>query len=531
MMASSAANTANQQLPGAQNGPYKYLRLHMDRTVPSIPAWRFTRFPELPDELQVIIWEMALESELKKVPRIIPVHSFLPPVGEIHGMARVLAQTCIKSREVALKCLDECTLHEKKHQFYSETPEDLHSSESSLRATAQLPHRRLPPIALETPSTTCRAICTDRLKNPLHNHVHIDRDYLLFTGNASKLLRLDRLDAQSYVYGVQKIMVPSTVLWSLFSHSMFGDLDLRQNLVKNVTEVVILLPIDMTVLCHPSLSDPGRCPSLSTSGFLARVLKDGILKENQRWAQASEVPYKLIRFWTDEEMDAFAASCLEREKYQPWNHDLSSSNNQNPPANNNQHPLLTTIQNQGSNVNQNLTNLMNILQQNGFLSSSGPLHHSTATPSNPASSPNMPSPFVSGTTTPTNSEPSVGLANVFRDMQETNTFLYGLFQCWKELFTGRDEEKVPVVRFAHVKGSETDQNLRPFLTRFNGMPEKEYGLDWKDYIPVQAAEEIRSQVLGRALPLTNVKMGERYSSSGEFEVETVNPRPRGMMMN
>ncbi|KAK4179558.1 hypothetical protein QBC36DRAFT_70438 [Triangularia setosa] len=539
IMTLPAPNMADQQLPGTQNGPYKYLRLFMDDTVPSVPAWRLTRFPELPDELQVMIWEMALESEHKKVPRIISVCSFLPPAREIH-VARVLAQTCVKSREVALRCLSECALHEENHRFYSETPEELRSSDASLRANAELVNRRLPPRPLDalvirprTRSTSLRATettpikrDTDHLRNPLHNHAHIDRDYLLFTGIASKVLRLNILDAQSFVYGVQKIMVPSTVLWSLFSQSMFGGLDMGQNLLKAVKEVVILLPISMKLFSNPSLSNPSRCPSLSTSGFLARILKDVAHKENQRWAQASEVPYNLIRFWTDEEMAAFAASCSDREKYQPWNHDASSSNNINQNANNNipasnQLPLLNnTSHPQGPNYNQSLLNVVDLLQQNGFLPGSSA--HETAQPSNLASSLDSPSPSVSGTTTPEHFKPFADRVTIFRGMQETNSFLYGLFQCWKALYTGAEGEKAPVVRFAHVKGTETEQDLEAILTRFNGTPEKKCGLDWRDYIPAQSAEEIRSEVLRRESPLTNVKMSQRYSASGEFEVETLN---------
>ncbi|KAK4199516.1 hypothetical protein QBC40DRAFT_81468 [Triangularia verruculosa] len=517
----------DQKLPGGQNGSYKYLRLFMDDTVPRVPAWRFTRFPDLPDELQVMIWEMALESELNDVPRIISVSTFLPPAREIH-VARVLAQTCVKSREVALKCLAKCEPHEDNHRFYSETAEELRFSD--LRIVAQSPTRRLPPRSLHAPAAVRGQEKgeTDRLKNPLHNHVHIDRDYLLFTGLASKVLRLTTLEAQAFVHGVQKVMVPSTVLWSLFSQSMFGDLDMGQNLLKTAKEVVILLPISMEHFLPPSLSNPSRYPNLSASSFLARILKDVAHRENQRWAQASEVPYNLIRFWTDEEMAAFAASCLERQKYQPWSHDTMIHGNPNPNLNtntnpnpaNNALPLWATNQNlQGPNGNQNLISVMSLLQQNGFLSNSPA--PATGSASNTTSSLASPTPSISGTTTPDHSKPFVSRVHIFREMQETNSLLYGLFQCWKALFTPAEGGKMPMIRFAHVKGSETDKDLQTFLTRFNGAPEKECGLDWQDYIPAQSSEEIKSEVVHRQSPLTNVKMSQRYSATGQFEVETL----------
>ncbi|KAK0671605.1 hypothetical protein QBC41DRAFT_315599 [Cercophora samala] len=491
MSSTEPTNMDDQPLPGTQNGPYKYLRLYMDATVPSVPAWRFTRFPELPDELQVMIWEMALEIELKKVPRIIPVSTFLPPAREIHA-ARVLAQTCVKSREVALKCLADCRIHEENHQFYSDTPEELYSVPTGRVAGTRT--RRSPP------SRSSRS-AEDRSKSPLHNHVHIDRDYLLFTGHATKVLRLTELDAQSYVHGVQKVMMPATVLWSQFSQSIFGDLDMGASLLKTVKEVVILLPLSMRLFAFPGLCNTSRCPSLSTSGFLIRIFKEAAHHENQRWAQASEVPYNLIRFWTDEEMAAFAASCSDRERYQPWNHDILS--------NHNNAGVIVANNNQNNSQAQALMNAVTFMQQSSLLSGT------SADAS--ASSPDSPSPSVSGADTPRSSDDSAG---IFRGLQETNSFLYGMFQCWKALH-GRDWAKAPMFRFAHVKGTETDQEIGSLLADFNGTPEKKFGLNWQDYIPAQSTEEIRSEVLKRESPLTNVKMSQRYSDTGEFEVEAV----------
>ncbi|KAK4653487.1 hypothetical protein QC762_506465 [Podospora pseudocomata] len=501
MASPQPTNMHDQPLPGTQNGPYKYLRLYMDAMVPSVPAWRFTRFPELPDELQVMVWEMAMELEVNEVPRIIPVSTFLPPAREIHS-ARVLAQTCVKSREVALRCLADCRVHEENHQFYADTPQELHF----------LPTERDTRNRRAFPSRSSRS-ADERFKSPLHNHVHIDRDYLLFTGHAIGVLRMSSVDAQSYVHGVQKVMVPATIFCSRFNRSMFENLSMSNNLLKTVEEVVLLLPISMKVFALPALCKPSRCPSLSTSGFLGRVAKDVAHHENQRWAQTSEVPYNLIRFWTDEEMEAFAASCSDREKYQPWNHDSSTTHTSHTP--NTAAPPVPPhpAGNQNDGHAQSLTHVEGLLQQTSL--NSGTLANASA------SSLDSPAPSVSGADTPESLDDGVA---VFRGLQETNSFLYGMFQCWKALqvATEQDEKKrKPVLRFAHVKGTETDDELGAVLARFNGRREKKFGLDWRDYIPARSAEEIRSDVLRGESPLTNVKMSQRYSDTGEAEVESL----------
>lgn len=497
-----------------------------------IPPWKFDGFPNLPTEIQLKVWEMALEDVNQ--PRIIAAHTMVPPASETHAMVRILARTCVVSRGVALKFMKTCREHEDRH--YLAVPRSPFPGSTANLATlpagpaglaanlAALPgaplwaagnlasavgnggiifgptlfpngnnvggdagHHQAPQNGTRVGDTqaplrqlTARQRRTYKfdqagedlmeshfLLNSLHNHIHADNDYFLFVDETIRNLRYSPSDFASIIHKAEKIIVPaSTMATQLFWHQLpsnhgmpYPEPDWLPSIAR---EFVLILPI-----CS-SISEFEETYSGSQSGTITPALND-----NTRWSEASEIPFSLLYFWTDEEMALFKESFNSRWCYHyaqslpiaadDFSHTISRPNYERLGRSPEETP-------------------------DGFV------------PTDPLRFTEVAAKYKKHL-----AERSAVTANPFDQWKDTHMLL-GLFHIWARI-SAHPRHHVPPIRFAHVKGLKAYD----FLAEAQGRAPPTASLDYQDYIPRYSSEEIYSALTNhRRVHLNLKRKSERF---------------------
>lgn len=381
---------------------YKTLPMRTEQALPRQSAWRFLKFPLLPAEIQIMIWKEALKTVMIKQPRLIPAGTLLPPSQETHAVVRILAQTCGASRDLALPYLAQCRQHELLHHLVipRQTPDrvagppppgtnNLTVAGLMFLGAPGAPGAGVQPFPALAPDAHWQQLDDDPedeagtsgglqipITNPIENHIHVDDDYFLFFQDTYKWMCESAGGNQNILTRARHIAAPISTWYSFFRSHPFGGEPNQDWLITNATSVLFLLPTDMKLL-WTEVYDSG--------------LNQEIMDENARWSQAVEVPYELLRFWTDEEMRLFHQSYSWRSRYHDKNGYVM-----NVPG-----PSHTTPSSLELLLSRSL-NLSSTLADNPF------------------------------------------------DQWRESHFLFEMWHCWQIMFPAHDK-KIPV-RFAHLKG-------------------------------------------------------------------------------
>ncbi|KAK4160507.1 hypothetical protein QBC43DRAFT_325376 [Cladorrhinum sp. PSN259] len=508
-------------------------------TIIQVPPWRFKRFSEFPDEIQLMIWKAALEPAINHQPRLIAAHTMVPPITETHKMVRILAQTCVKSREVALPVLKACMEHENRHYLaIPSAPAERRATpaaQAALTAQAQAQAQAIaqiaqaaaafippngtpainpalffafnppapapPPVEPSAPTPFRQLTAKQRrtykfagagedlvkmhyLLNGVHNHIHVDDDYFLFVDQTVNLLLYDTTRFASIISKIQKVIVPASILFNLFKpRQHFLDAPPPDWLPSVCKEAVIILPVCADIRDFDNV-------------YRERVHEEGsisiINNDSARWSEASEIPYTLLHFWTDEEMALFEDSFKSRWCYHVEQEAASQSD------------IVTISMPSYENA------ATRIPHHN--LSTEGPLGARAAKYKEHISS-------------------RPPQQNPFDRLKDTHLFL-GLWHIWSRI--RQMQQTVPQLRFAHVKGLRAYN----FLAEAQGETPEVVIQDWQQYIPRYSCREIHSILKNeRWVHLDTKRRSEIYPRSvkeqeqvRQFTLERLNRDfPTGML--
>ncbi|KAK4185666.1 hypothetical protein QBC35DRAFT_298485 [Podospora australis] len=332
-MASESSDSTDGPLgfPISRGGTanYKDLPLFTESNFPKVPAFRFSLFPLLPTEIQLQIWREALRDVTDQRPRLIPLRSLLPPLQETHAVVRILSQTCGGSREVAIRCLKECRKHEKHHNRIIPAIEEpappapvgpvqpagnnIFGNGNPGQGGQALPAGVPPPIAAAR-FGDINHVELNRFTNPLYNHIHNDTDYILFTKDNFGWLSTNPTDAVGILRRKVNIAAPVST-WHTFFRSEAVQVPLQHSWpITRAPSALFLLPIDKRIF------------TAAGSGSKAT---EAVSDENARWVQATDIPWDLLRVWSDDEMRLFHESYSWRPRFA----DRTMTSHQLPPPN------------------------------------------------------------------------------------------------------------------------------------------------------------------------------------------------------
>ncbi|KAK3994404.1 hypothetical protein QBC44DRAFT_379448 [Cladorrhinum sp. PSN332] len=466
-------------------------------TMIQLPIWRFGRFSEFPDEIQLMIWEAALEPAFSRQPRLIAAHTMVPPISETHLMVRVLAQTCVKSRQVALPLLKSCMNHEELHYMAiprapdprPAPPAPQGAPAAALQAANQaaalllnvMPNgnnqQQAAAAPLNTPPAPLRRLTAKERRNykfngygdglvethyklnGLHNHIHVDDDYLLFLDQTIGHLEHDATRFVSILSRVEKIMAPAST-WYKFFRANSGEVHVDDPhpdwLPSAAKEVVMILPI---------CSDIRDYDSVYLQSFAEHAGPSLTHDDSYRWSESSEIPYGLLQFWTDEEMALFEDSFRSR-----WCYHLEQAVQADT--------IRMPIYDIRSKVPEVTTVTAAILGE-----------RVAQYKSHIASRPRT--------------------RNVFDEWKDPH-LLFGLWHIWTRI--QKMHGKVPPPRFAHVKGLAAYD----FLAEAQGKTRQAAHLNWREYIPRYSCKEIHKTLMhGRYVHLDTKRRSERFPLGGD----------------
>ncbi|KAK4225697.1 hypothetical protein QBC38DRAFT_445309 [Podospora fimiseda] len=508
------------KIKGVEDVTVPWLMEALQKPRGQIPMWGFLRFPDFPIEIQIMIWKAALGVVATQQPRIIAVHTMVPAVHETHLMVRTLAQTCTTSRQVALPFLKICKQHEPRHFLAIPFPR-LPDQNSHYLTADQLeirsarfaafqgnlalvnlnpaaahfwgvppthpevdllaPHRRAP-TADETRAAAKYDTEDDELidiyrnLNPLHNHIHADTDYFLFTNKTISQLDYGSVGFVNILAGAKNIIAPASAWYHHFGGST-SEVELPDPtwFPSTMKKVVMILPI-----CS-DIRDFDRAYGLPWSNDRNERRLSLVRNDNLRWSECSEIPSNLLYFWSDEEMDLFVDSFKSRLCY--------FDSEQPPPG--------------------------------------GPV-------------PRIWVPVNTGDTTPPVAESDrvtrwerylasrSSKRNPFDEWKDTH-LLFGLWHIWTSIQAlhasgeedGEEEPAEPSVpsvpsvqpslRFAHIRG----MRAYDFLAEAQGKDPERAVLNWQKYVPRYSTREIHQRVMNQRFVQLDMKRRSKFMGGAD----------------